>query len=641
MVKKMLNELKSRLSIIGKALSIFIILQLIVRFILMYFSRDTISYAVFDLIKMFLLGFTFDILVGLYFIFPISLLVILSSTDFSKKKKYIFYTIAFITFAIIVFTNICEYYFWEEFQNRFNFIAVDYLIYTTEVVGNINQSYNMPLLFAITLVITIGIIWLLTKCNFAIGPAKLSKRISAVVVYLLILILGTAILDGKFIEKTSENTYTQEISANGVFQFFHAFFNNELDYDKFYLRNPNTDEVVSKIRTKLAMDGSSYISDKGIYRQITNNNNLTGSKPNIVVIVVESLSSSYMGLYGRKETWTPFLDELAKDSFLYSNVYAIGTRTVRGLEAVSLNVPPTPGQAIVRRPDCGGLHTAGTPLREIGYKTQFLYGGYGYFDNMNTYFEGNGYEIRDRTDIPQEEIFFSTIWGVADEILFDLSIKELDKHYETQQPCMQIIMTTTNHRPFTFPEGKAPNAPQGKREGVVKYTDWSIVKFINDAKSKPWFDNTIFVITADHNSSAAGEVTLPVNKYKIPCIIYAPKLIEPGKNNRLMSQIDIMPTLFGMLGLSYKTKNMGYDINKLPEGEERIFISTYQLMGYIHNDKLVILSPQRRVQTYKIDDYKESGYTKIDNDPQLTDEAVTWYQSASYLYKNSLLKEKE
>ena len=123
------------------------------------------------------------------------------------------------------------------------------------------------------------------------------------------------------------------------------------------------------------------------------------------------------------------------------SMLATGTRTVRGLEAISLAVPPTPGQSILRRPDFDNLATFGGVLDQNGYKSDFVYGGYGYFDNMNDFFSSNGYTIKDRVSIPKEEIFNDTIWGVADEILFTQVLKSMDEHYTNTEPAFEMVMT--------------------------------------------------------------------------------------------------------------------------------------------------------------------------------------------------------
>jgi phosphoglycerol transferase MdoB-like AlkP superfamily enzyme len=190
-------------------------------------------------------------------------------------------------------------------------------------------------------------------------------------------------------------------------------------------------------------------------------------------------------------------------------------------------------------------------------------------------------------------------------------------------------MTTSNHRPFTYPNGRVNIPSHISREGAVKYTDYAIGKFIREARTKPWFKNTIFVIVADHCASSAGKADLPVNKYKIPLLIYSPGNIRPAKMERLMSQIDLGPTVLGLLNFSYTSKFFGYDMFKLEDGRERAFISTYQSLGSIRKDTLIILKPQRIANAF-IPDFMDGSARETSLNGALTNEAIAWYQTASY-----------
>lgn len=635
----MLNQ-DTRIKLILKAGALYFLIQLFVRALFFIVSAKEAAFSLKELVGALVLGFGYDLCIALFLLLPLSLCVFLLGAkplNHRYGQKTVKFMLGFYSF-FLAFTTISEYYFWEEFKTRFNFIAVDYLVYTQELFGNIFQSYNMPLLVAGLLGLSY-LIYKLLLCGLKLefAPCSWSVKLKRVFLYLILLAGSTLALTSSLKERALENRYNQDIAGNGIYQFVYAFFHNELDYDRFY-KHIEEPLVEAKLRQKLALTGEKYLEEHGIARKISNHNEHSGKKPNIVFIIVESLSARFTGMDGNKESLTPYLDKLAKENFYFGNVYATGTRTVRGLEAVSLNLPPTPGQSIVRREDCANMYNVGSALRAHGYATEFIYGGYGYFDNMNAFFESNGFTVLDRNSIPKEEIIQETVWGVADEVLFKQCIKQLDKNYGAKKPSLQVVLTTTNHRPFTFPEGRV-DAPQGKRPSVVKYTDWAIYDFLQQAKQKPWFENTVFVILADHNALAAGRVDLPISNYKIPCVVYGPKFIQQGKNERLMSQIDVMPTVLGMLGLSYESKNMGYDINKLPLGEERVFISTYQQLGYVKNDKLVILEPGNKSSVYRINDYAKDGYTKLEGEEDLVDEAVTWYQGASYLYKQRMLKE--
>ena len=311
---------------------------------------------------------------------------------------------------------------------------------------------------------------------------------------------------------------------------------------------------------------------------------------------------------------------------------------MRGLEALSLGTPPVPGQAIVRRPKNEHLTTIGELLEHQGFTSYFFYGGYGYFDNMNAYFGVNDYRVLDRTDFPKETVMFENVWGVADEALYDNVIRTFDKEAETGKPFFAQIMTTTNHRPFTYPDGRIDIPSPGGRTGAVKYTDYAIGKFIRDAKTKPWFKDTLFVIVADHCASVSGKSKLPVASYHIPLVFYAPALLKPASYPHIVSQIDIAPTLINALGKQGAEYFYGRDIFEQEAPSERAFISNYQALGYMKNGILTVLLPKQIVESYRVD-MKSYETTPAAIDPQLLNEAIAYYQSASRAFKSGELRE--
>lgn len=355
------------------------------------------------------------------------------------------------------------------------------------------------------------------------------------------------------------------------------------------------------------------------------------------MISVESLSADFLGVFGNTKGITPFMDSLSNQSLFFTKLYATGTRTVRGLEALSLCIPPTPGQSIVRRHNNEHLFSLGKVFTQKGYECKYIYGGYGYFDNMNYFFANNSYTVADRSLLKKEDIDNENVWGVADENLFTLVQREIEKTLKSGKPIFAHVMTTTNHRPYTYPEGRINIPSHTSREGAVKYTDYAIGKFIKSCRTKPWFDNTVFVIVADHCASSAGKTELPVNKYHIPLFIYSPANIPAAKMDRLMSQIDLGPTLLGLMNFSYTSKFFGYDMYQLDEGRERAFISTYQTLGFIKDDNLIILDPRKKVRQVK-PNFEDGSAEIVALDEQLLQEAIAWYQSSSYAFKNGLYK---
>ena len=429
-----------------------------------------------------------------------------------------------------------------------------------------------------------------------------------------------------------------ELAGNGYFTMAAAMRRNELDYPKFYKTIP--EEEASNLLTaldvhrpptaeaRLANFSKDHVTDLGPFLK---------RPKNLILISVESLSASFVGSYGSGSTLTPKLDAIAKEGLRFDRVFATGTRTVRGLEALSLGTPPIPGQAIVRRPNNQHLITIGEVLQHQGYDNYFFYGGYGYFDNMNAYFSSNGYRIQDRTDFPKESVIFENIWGVADEVLFNNTITKLRAPQNNQRPFFAQIMTTSNHRPFTYPDNRIDIPSPGKRSGAVKYTDYAIGKFIEDAKKEPWFADTLFVIVADHCASAAGGTRLPVENYRIPLIFYAPSLLKPGVHMPMVSQIDIAPTLLRAVGKNGSEQFYGRSFFEKTTQADRAFISNYQELGYLKNNKLTVLLPKQRVQSYMVDPLTMKS-TPTEIDEILLKEAIAYYQTASAEFKSGQLK---
>lgn len=573
--------------------------------------------------------------------FLIYLLLLYKGEFFRLKwRNIVLLADVFLLTYFLFFNAVSEYFFWNEFGSRYNFIAVDYLVYTNEVIGNINQSYPIGWISAGVLLATLPIIIFsrrLIKQSVYKKTSFVKRTITALVFFSFTALVYFGITNQY--RKFSANQYANELAGNGLYEFGAAFLNNELDFYKFYKTIPDT-AAFAIVRKQLQAPNAKFVSNDifNLERDISYDE--PEKKYNIVLISVESFSASFMKAFGETRNLTPNLDSLAQHSIFFTNLYATGTRTVRGLESLSLSIPPLPGESVVRWPNNENLFSVGALLKSKGYITQFIYGGYSSFDNMGYYFSHNNYEVIDRTAIPSNEIHYENIWGVADEDLFTLALNKLDADYVTGKPFFSHIMTTSNHRPFTYPEGRIDISPSTQsREGGVKYTDYAIGRFIKEASTKPWFSNTIFVIVADHCAYAAGKVELPVTGYHIPMLVYSPALIKPETYNRLTSQMDIVPTMLGLLKMNYRSKFFGEDIFSLPEGKERAFISTYQGLGYLRNGELVILRPPKQVDQY-IPDFTTGKATKTQLNDSLVNQAIAYYQTAAWILKNKKFGEK-
>ena len=556
-----------------------------------------------------------------------------------KIRNSLYFTTLFLYVLLIIFNAVSEYFFYNEFGVRYNFIAVDYLIYTTEVIGNIMESYPIiPLFTAIFVVTGLATWWIYKKTKDSLLQLpNLVQKLTLLGVFAVL--LGISLSFAEKINLKKGNIFQQEIAANGMVKFYEAFSNNTLDFFTFY---PTVDQKTAEKNTLLPL-GTTTLS-----------RTITSDKPelqkNVVLISIESLSAAYMKAYGYEESVTPFLDQLAQKSLFFTNLYATGNRTVRGLEALTLCIPPTAGESVIKREkENKNKFTTGSVFKSKGYSVKYLYGGYSYFDNMKDFYAGNGYEIVDRDNFTPEEITFANVWGVCDEDMAKKAISEMNKDYKAGKPFFHHWMTVSNHRPFTYPEGKIDIPADSKsRKGGVKYTDYSIMKFFEMAQKQPWFKNTVFVIVADHCSSSAGKTELPMDKYRIPAMIYAPEFVAPQKFSQVTSQIDVMPTVLGLLNFKYQSKFLGQDVfskNFVP----RAYIATYQDLGFIKDNYLTVISPTKNIKQYQLVQKPNTNtttefniyYTEnlLQDNPRkdLVDQTISNYQSTSFWLKNKML----
>lgn len=568
--------------------------------------------------------------------FLIYIFLLFKTSSFRKKwRTGVLYFDFFLVIFLLLFNAVSEWFFWDEFSVRYNFIAVDYLVYTNEVLGNIKESYPIALIVSIVLIITLAIFFFIKP---AIRNSVYARSTFVSRSVISCVLLAMCAVNYFFVKEDwrnfSKNEYANELAGNGVFQFANAFWHNELDFFKFYKTLPDS-EAFAIVKADLLSPGSKFTGKNffDIEREVTYAQ--PEQQHNVVLISIESLSADFMQSFGGTKNITPYLDSLARHSIFFTNLYASGTRTVRGLEALSLALPPSPGQSIVKRPANENLFSLGSIFRKKGYITQYIYGGYSYFDNMKYFFGHNDYDVIDRESIKPEEVHYQNIWGVADEDLFTLAGKTLDSNFAKGKPFFSQVMTVSNHRPYTYPAGRIDISPEThSREGAVKYTDYAINRFLKECAGKPWYNNTVFVIVADHCAGSAGSVELPVTGYHIPLLIFAPGIIKEGRvENRLTAQIDIAPTILGMLHFHYKTKFFGQDIFNLPAGKEKAFISTYQGLGFMQNGRLIVQSPVKKVREY-MPDFKTGAATEVPVNDSLAKKAIAYYQTAAWLIKH-------
>ncbi|TIH07456.1 LTA synthase family protein [Pseudomonas leptonychotis] len=594
-----------------------------------------------QLLSLYGVGLVYDLSFLLYASLPMALYLLLCPRRLWQQRwhKQLLLGVVGVSLFVMLFTAVAEWLFWDEFGVRFNFIAVDYLVYSEEVINNILESYPIYPLLALLAMIAVAATALLRKAVMAALDAPRLRPAPALLSVLAVLLLAglSSVLIGQDAPRgTDGNAYQRELASNGPFQFFAAFRNNELDYQQFYatLAAP---EVASLLRSEISEPNARFIGSDPQDIRRTIDNPGQPKRLNVVLVTIESLSAKYLGSFGDSRGLTPNLDQLRKQSLSFSNFYATGTRTDRGLEAITLSIPPTPGRSIVKRIGReSGYGSLGQQFSAQGYDSVFIYGGRGYFDNMNAFFGGNGYRIVDQSSVAEADMVFQNAWGMSDEDIYKQAIKIADADHAADEPFFLQVMTTSNHRPYTYPEGRIDIPSGDGREGAVKYTDYAIGQFLAQARDKPWFKQTVFIFVADHTAGSAGKEDLPVANYHIPLFIYAPAHIQPREFSDLASQIDLAPTLLGLLNMDYVSTFFGRNVLRDDRAPGRALLGNYQHLGLFDGSSLAILSPRKSMRRHD-DALGLSHEVKVDASDSLERRNIAYYQGASHAFKKHLI----
>lgn len=571
-----------------------------------------------------------------YLLLPLALYLLLLPQSLAQRnwQRRLLAVGLYLSLFGMLYLAAAEFFFFQEFDARFNLVAVDYLIYPHEVLVNIWQTYPvLPVLLAVA-VLAAGLFKLLWPAwqRGLDQHLPLRTRLCWTSGHLVLFVV-VALSFSTDTLALSSNRVANELTANGLSSLFRAFHTNELNYPAYY-RTLERDRAFGLVRQELGQGGGAFSSNN--LQDLTQ---IHAGQPeglgarNVVVIVEESLGAGFVGAYGDSRGLTPNFDRLSREGLLFANAYATGTRTVRGLEAISASFPPIPSESIVKRPGSEGIATWGGVMADLGYQTSFLYGGYGLFDNMNHYFGSNGFALSDRSDIPNPG--FANIWGVSDQDLLNHALDYFDRQAESKQPFFSIIMSTSNHTPYTFPAGVEGVPPKGGgRLAGIRYADHALGQFFAQAPKHDWFNNTVFVVVADHDARVYGRAQVPLNHYRIPLLVYAPGLIAPRVVETPTSQMDIAPTVLGLLGLAYSAPFYGEDVLHLAPGQlHPILVNHNHDVALLSGDRLVVLGLNRASETYRYDAAADR-LEPLPEDQGLLDLATAYYQSAFELFQS-------
>lgn len=346
---------------------------------------------------------------------------------------------------------------------------------------------------------------------------------------------------------------------------------------------------------------------------------------NIVIILEESLGAQYSAALGGMGL-TPNLDALANEGWCFTRAYATGTRSVRGLEAVTAGFFPTPAQAVLKLPDAQrGFFTLADVLGRHGFHSRFIYGGESHFDNMKAFFLGNGFdEIVDRPDFKNPQ--FVGTWGVSDEDMFE----QLDACLRADdRPSFTLAFSVSNHSPWEYPAGRIDvTGNPATVENTVRYADWALGRFFEGARHAPYWEDTVFLVVADHDSRVFGDMLVPVRHFHIPAIILGGG-VTAKRDDSVISQIDLPPTLLSLAGVSCIHPMLGHDLTH--SRPNRAIMQYENHYGYLKGDDLLVLQPGKEAVQFMYQIPETFAPTSAD--PVLSEEALAHALWPSWAYR--------
>jgi phosphoglycerol transferase MdoB-like AlkP superfamily enzyme len=535
-----------------------------------------------------------------------------------------------VIFAAVFFVEASTASFIAQFDSRPNYLFVEYLRYPKEVLSTLAGTNLVELVVFTLIAVGVGATvfrWLRSDPE-SDSPVPwwfclLVTPFTIVLVFALI----RSTTDHRPVNPSnaafSQDAMVNQLPLNSPYSVLHAIYERRKESTNErirYGRMPD-DEILEVILQEAGISPVEQLKAEipTLHRQQPT---FERERPlNLVIVLEESLGAEFVGSLGGKDL-TPNLDALAGEGIWFERLYATGIRSARGIEAIITGFTPSPRTNVVKRSDTQtGFFTLAALLHGHGYRTRFIYGGESHFDNMRRFFLNNGFEaVIDQDDY--ENPVYRGAWGLSDEDLFNRAHEELSGL--AGKPFFSLIFTTSHHEPFDIPAGRVTESEYGPRETSIKYADYALGQFIETARASNYWENTVFLVIADHNAKIFGGSLVPVERFRIPAVAIGPG-IEPRRISGITSQIDIVPTLLSLIGLSSEHPAIGRDLTRPAylEGSGRALMQFHANQAFLQDDRVVVFQPDLEPSSFLL---QENGNLEPDPrpDPELVRRALAY-----------------
>ena len=582
------------------------------------------------------------ILVGLLLAIPVLLAPILALAPFAKFWRFFSLLWCVIALTLIIFIELSSPSFIAQYDIRPNRLYVEYLKYPKEVFSTLWQGFRVPLIGGTLL--TALLVWLGTR--LLVRQAKQMQSFNVLTLWLTwpVVVIAVFLSIRSTLDHRPANPALFAITSDSLVNSLIINSPYSVLYAIYSMRHEaRSSEIYGKLdeakMVELARDWpwlKSYQFNHPQYPTLHQQQaTVVREKPlNLVIVLQESLGATFVQSLGGLPV-TPELEKLKAEGLWFERLYATGTRSVRGIEAVVAGFYPTPAQSTVKLSNSQqNFTTVASILKKQGYQTQFVYGGEAHFDNMRSYFTGNGFsQIVDIKQIKNPQFVGS--WGASDEDLFNTAHQQLEQLHQQGQPFLSLIFTSSNHEPFEFPDGRIElfEQPKNTVNNAVKYADWAMGEFFKKAKASAYWQDTLFLIVADHDNRVYGSNLIPLEKFKIPGLILGAD-VKPERLPTLASQVDLVPTLLSMMGVSACHPLLGRDFTLDKSSPGRALIQFDNYFALMQDDGLTILKPNEETVAATYDEQSQR-LTLLERQPTVAERerALAQVQLPAYLYR--------
>lgn len=637
-----------------RPLFLFFIIGLIIltvsRLFLFYLHKERLV-EVDNYLFMFPLGLRIDIILMSYLTFLPTLLVTFIPPSKHKLTTKIVATYCGALLFIILFMELMTPEFIDQYDTRPNKLFLEYLIYPKEVATMLIKARPWTLVgLSIVVILLVLLVVKTATYVFKVDRGDWKTRLLLFPIIGFFLFWGArGSLTTKRPINASNSVFSNDQLANvmGVNSLYTVAFaayslKNEVNPEKLYGKMPE-EECIERVKKYMSQKEEDFSNnpENPMLHQLKSNVN-TDRPYNVVIFLQESLGAEFVGCLGGMPL-TPNLDQLSKEGLLFTNLYSTGTRSVRGIEAVTTGFLPSPSESVVKLPNSqDGFFTLASLLKGYGYNTSFIYGGMANFDNMASFFSGNGFDnIIDETVLNNDDNQYALkgTWGYSDE---DLVLKA-NEYFKSlgDKPFFSLMFSSSNHEPFEFPAGRIElyEEPQATVHNAMKYADFAIGKFFDMAKQEEYYKNTIFIVIADHNTRTYGNNLVPIDKFHIPALIIAPGL-ESGSYDKLCSQLDIPVTVASLIGEDYQVPMVGRDLLSLPDSiPGRAIMQFHDINAFRVENDLLIMQPNKAPLQFRLE--SDTKHISTELDPELAKDALAHVLLANYLYQQKKYKTAE